>query len=374
MHAQAMGVAVKTSSEFFQGTSIEQHTAKFPNGSRIIALPANPDTARGYTGDVLLDEFALHRDSKAIWAAMFTRVTRGHKLRVISTYKGTENKFYELGKMLGLVAPSEYWEPPALPVQVGEWSGHFTTIHMAVADGLTVDPLKLRTALNDDDIWMQDYCCVPIDGAAAFISDELVQSCESPDATIDFSGAADGDLYAGGDIGRRKDLTTFWIDARVGNHLITRGVITLDRQPFSEQKKVARAIAPLVRRFCVDSTGIGAMLAEELHSEFPWVEPVTFTAPVKERMAVELKAAMEAGEILIPENAKIRRAFAAVKRFVGSTGVIRFDAARTEAGHADEFWACALAKAAASNRGYVPVSEGGTVGETQLGNVMERVF
>jgi len=374
MHTRAMGIAAKTSTGFFEQSSIVQHTATFPNGSRIIALPANPDTARGYTGDVVLDEFALHRDSKAIWAAMFTRVTRGHKLRVASTYKGTENKFYELGKSLGLVGLFEGWRPAQVPNQVGEWSGHFTDIHMAVEEGLKVDILKLKTALGDEDIWLQDYCCVPIDGAAAFISEELVMTCESEEASIDFSGAADGELYAGMDIGRKRDLSTIWILARVEDRLITRGVITMDRQPFAQQRETARAIAPLVSRFSIDATGIGAMLAEELHAEFPWVEQVSFTAPVKERMATEVKAAMESRSLLIPENAKIRRAIGAVKRFVGATGVIRFDAARTDQGHADEFWALALAKAAASNKSYVPVSEGGAIGDTVVGNVMERVF
>ncbi len=40
---------VETNSEnsFFSNTEIVQREVKFPNGSRIIALPATPDTARG---------------------------------------------------------------------------------------------------------------------------------------------------------------------------------------------------------------------------------------------------------------------------------------------------------------------------------------
>lgn len=34
---------------------------------RIIGLPANPETARGFTGDVLLDEFAMHAFDREIW-------------------------------------------------------------------------------------------------------------------------------------------------------------------------------------------------------------------------------------------------------------------------------------------------------------------
>ncbi len=41
---------------FFEGTSFKQLEVRLPNGVRIIGLPANPRTARGFTGDVLLDD------------------------------------------------------------------------------------------------------------------------------------------------------------------------------------------------------------------------------------------------------------------------------------------------------------------------------
>ena len=47
------------------------------NGSRIVSLPANADTVRGFSGHIFLDEFAFHRDAHAIWAAVFPIATRG---------------------------------------------------------------------------------------------------------------------------------------------------------------------------------------------------------------------------------------------------------------------------------------------------------
>ena len=35
----------------------------FPNRSKIVALPASPNSVRGYSGHVFLDEFAFHRDA-----------------------------------------------------------------------------------------------------------------------------------------------------------------------------------------------------------------------------------------------------------------------------------------------------------------------
>jgi phage FluMu gp28-like protein len=85
-----------------------------------------------------------------------------------------------------------------------------------------------------------------------------------------------------------------------------------------------------------------------LEREFgPRVEPVTFTAAVKEDLAFRVKRRMEQRLDLIPEAPEIARAFGAVKKLVTVAGNTRFDAERTDLGHADEFWAKALADLAA---------------------------
>lgn len=66
---------------------------QLPGGSKITALPANPDTARGFSANVLLDESAFHQDSRAIWKVLFPVISKpGLKLRVISTPNGKGNK------------------------------------------------------------------------------------------------------------------------------------------------------------------------------------------------------------------------------------------------------------------------------------------
>jgi hypothetical protein len=190
------------------------------------------------------------------------------------------------------------------------------------------------------------------------------------------------------DIGRHHDRTVFWLDrvtggaalvaaqgahegrpydvwpgqapalpgAEPGRVAIARLVRSFSDTPFAEQLDFARQLLslrgpdgrPLVRRACIDSTGMGAPLAESLEREFgPRVEPVTFTAAVKEDMAYRVKRRMEQRLDLIPEAPEIARAFAAVKKLVTAAGNTRFDAERSDLGHADEFWAKALADLAA---------------------------
>jgi hypothetical protein len=151
------------------------------------------------------------------------------------------------------------------------------------------------------------------------------------------------------------------LKSEISDFSVARLVRTLENTPFAEQLQAARellslraevgtqhAAPPLIRRCCIDATGIGAPLAEALVSEFgPRVEPVVFTAAVKEDLAFRTKRRMEARLTLLPDTREIRRAFSAVKKFVTPSGNLRFDATRTEAGHADEFWAKALADLAA---------------------------
>ena len=69
-HCQALKIGFDYyEKEFFAHTRFKQLEIHLPRGVRIIGLPANPQTARGFTGDVFLDEFAMHADDRQIWGA-----------------------------------------------------------------------------------------------------------------------------------------------------------------------------------------------------------------------------------------------------------------------------------------------------------------
>ena len=103
-HVQSCGILAQAcESTFFEGTLIKQLEVRFSNGSVIYGLPANPDTARGYSGNVTLDEFAFHSEANKIYTALFPTITRGYSIEVISTPNGQQGKFYEIAKAAGLV-------------------------------------------------------------------------------------------------------------------------------------------------------------------------------------------------------------------------------------------------------------------------------
>jgi phage FluMu gp28-like protein len=74
---------------------------------------------------------------------------------------------------------------------------------------------------------------------------------------------------------------------------------------------------------------------------------VLFTAPVKQDLSVALKQKFEDRLIRIPVDKAIRESHHAVRKIMTSAGNPRFDADRSEVGHADEYWAHALAVHAA---------------------------
>ncbi|MDO8630615.1 MAG: terminase family protein, partial [Phycisphaerales bacterium] len=97
-HCQALKIAADYYDDrSFADLSVRQLEIILPGGVRIIGLPANPQTARGFTGDVFLDEFAMHTADRDIWAAMFPTLLRGDgELDIASTPKGRSNMFYDL--------------------------------------------------------------------------------------------------------------------------------------------------------------------------------------------------------------------------------------------------------------------------------------
>ena len=80
LHARAYGMTFQEYEQDYDIGAV-RYTAlevALPHGSRILALPANPDTARGFSANVFLDEFAFHKDSTAIWKALFPVISAGN--------------------------------------------------------------------------------------------------------------------------------------------------------------------------------------------------------------------------------------------------------------------------------------------------------
>jgi len=385
-------------------TKIEDYQMRisFPNGSRIIALPANPRTARGYPGNAVLDEFAHHENSYAIWAAVIRQTALGHKLRVLSTPNGEQGKFYDLAKELGLadgVAPSQN------PVRKGPWSAHWVDVYAAVAEGCPINIVEMKAGVGDEDTWNQEFCCVFLKATGAWLSFELITAAEDDGVTIELADPfiPIGRTGAGIDVARDRDATCFWLDEQIGDVAWTRHVLWLYGMSFPDQFRRLQSLVALADRTAIDATGMGIALYDYLNEAFPGriiginfagstprgEQPKAVSAKdaagasirLKTDLAMRIKKNLESAKSRIPRSQQIRNELASIKR-ENTGGGVRFDAPRIEVdsavaggskqkryAHADAFWAKALALYALDSTG-APAAAASS--DAQVGNRSER--
>lgn len=359
-HAKAYGMFIEESEYDLEidGQKYRANEWDAGGGNIVTALPANPDTARGYSRNVFLDEFAIHQQSREIWGALFPTITRGWKIRITSTPKGKSGKFYELMTSDG-----------------GQWSKHFVDINRAVAGGLPVNAEELRAGLADEDLWRQEYLCEWLDEASAWLPYDLIDRCQDPLAGQPglYEG---GRCFIGNDIGRRRHLWCAWVAELVGDVAWTRDIRILRGETFKVQDDTLDELIEEYRmvRLAMDQTGMGEKPVEDAkrrHGEYR-IEGVLFSPAAKLDMATALKERFEDRKIRIPEgDAALRADLHSVQKTVSPTGQLRLMADENDDGHADRFWAAALMASAASgltpDYTYIPARAAGTASAGRRG-------
>ena len=234
----------------------------------------------------------------------------------------------------------------------------------------------IKRGCVDDDYFNQEYMCVPSNDETAFITYDLLTKCaikghaeNESHVKIELNKLAgqgvtywvaedpigNGPLFLGVDIGRHKDLTVMWLGEETGGVCFTRKVAFLNKVPFRRQEKVLREEfldLPNFARCCIDMTGIGEQMSENAQADYgSKVEPVRFTAEVKEHMAFGLKNSMEDANFRTPGEPKTEGDFRKIKKTTTISGNIRFDGERDADGHSDRFWAGALCHEARTKKG-----------------------
>ena len=130
------------------------------------------------------------------------------------------------------------------------------------------------------------------------------------------------------------------------DRMLCRLLRRYDQVPFSEQEADLRRLLEHlpVARLSIDKSGIGMNLAENLARDYPQVVPEGFTNDSKERWATDLKILVQRKDIALPRDRELVGQIHSIKRRVLASGKVSFDAERTtRGGHADRFWAIALA-------------------------------
>lgn len=343
------------------------YVLQFANHTRAHSMSSNPDAQAGKRGRRVLDEFPLHPDPRKLYAIAYPGITWGGSMSFFGTHRGTANFFNQL-----IIEVRHKGNPKGISL-------HRVTLQDALEQGFLfklqgkLPPDDERQAMDeaayfdfiragcpDEETFLQEYMCCPSDDASAFLSYELIDGCKyGPDEawqkTLSQLASSANPLYLGGDIARVRDLTVFWIIEALGGLRPTVHVVALQNVPFEEQEHRLYQLLelPPLRRACIDNSGIGRQLVERAQKRFGEyrVEAITFTPAVKEELAYPLRAGFEDRSVRIPDDRAIISHHRAVRKETTAAGNVRFVAEANAEGHADYFWAHALALHAGKNNG-----------------------
>lgn len=364
--------------EELDGIEGKAGVVRLTNGSRCIAVPGKPDTVRGMSANVWLDEFAFFEDPDATWKAILPSITnplRGGEKRVILTSTpngkaGRGKRFYDICTAAAASSSG---------VTSMRWSHYHIPLRSAIADGLPVDYETLAAAIGDPLAVRQELDAEFVDTQSQLLPTEIILRAESEEATLRpaaevFSGGRD--LRVGVDVGRVSDPTVIWTAERLGDVLYTREVLVLVGMSHADQLSIIRARVAAASRCCMDYTGMGIGMGDMLVREFGEYKPeahrfgrvelCTFSASFKREIFPKLREAMEGCRLRIPTNAELRTDLSAMQQ-VCSGGQFSYEAPRTKDGHSDRCTAAALCVRAGAGVGNVPLPGRLATGEHQRG-------
>ena len=305
-----------------------------PNGAELIALPKNWHTVQGFNGSIYFDEFAWNQDDDKIWKAMVPSASevRG-RITVLSTPFAKQGKFYDLWTKNEKYNHHEIDIYRAL--REGKSTGEFETVEEYIQD--------LKDDLDDPEFFPSAYECQFIDDTNSYIPLSLIEKVQNLLPNEDNNQT----LWLGIDIGRLHDTTEITaVGYNKQGKKEVRFIITLDKVTFKIQKKIIANLFKKhrIEKCFIDRTGIGLNLYEDLQGMFyNKVVGVHFTNKNKERMAKNLKRAIEEKDISLLKERNAALQYAAIKRIATQTG-FRYDTERSKiTKHADKFWSLALA-------------------------------
>lgn len=369
-------------------TELEFLDTNGKTSSRLISLPCRPPRGKG--GDISLDEYAIYlpKVSNQIYTAALFVIMRGGCIEVGSTPLGTIGKFYDI-----CTKPEEFpdyerynvpwWYAQALCIDVP--SAIKDAKFMSTAERIDrygTDILKSIYRNSTEEDFQQECECMFVDSAASYISLELIyantpgkresdippESLSDDDyytfgrdvevkpfrtadeAILGYDPEMHGEvLYFGYDVAKNRDAVAYYIIGLKNGKKRAFYREEMRNVSFESQKENVRKLyknLPIFKGF-MDCTGMGAPVYETLHQEFgDRIEGINFTVATKAAMAMEVKFGLEQTEFLLENDREFHHQIHSIKRRATAGGQFVYDADRNENGHADSFWAWAMANLA----------------------------
>ena len=169
-----------------KGAKIKAKVIVLSNGSKIYALPGKPASLRGFTGYLVIDEFAFFEDQKEVWKAVFAVIVNPmasiKRVIITSTPNGQGDMFHKL--------VDENFLNPKEGRRI-KWEVQKVTIHEAAKAweeagklGTVIDEKtgeerpktaeeyveETREAFDCPEAWPQEFECEFLDASANLLS------------------------------------------------------------------------------------------------------------------------------------------------------------------------------------------------------------
>jgi len=160
------------------GKPVKVSVLTFASGASIYTLSSNPDAIVGKSGHVKLDEFALHKDQRTLYAVAKPVIQWGGTLSIISTHRGIGTVFNQILRDIKERGNPMGWSLHEIPIQAAVAEGLVEKINAASRHSAPDHKpstreewlARQRAECIDEEQWNQEYCCVPADESAAFIT------------------------------------------------------------------------------------------------------------------------------------------------------------------------------------------------------------
>jgi len=378
-----------------QRLEFESFNGKYKSRTALISHPQREPRGKGTRRtDIYLDEFAHYMWADNIYVAILPMISFFGSLNAGSSPLGNKGKFYDIVTDSVKYNYEVQWIPfykcPRLVTDIKEAS-MAAEMGMPSYDLVAIygTPALMEIYLNmDEDYFEQEYNCKFLDDALFFFPPVLVNNCKFDYRQTDLtnedseslpypivqrhsykkfnfyrndleslkqaiqSGVVSRNLYAGYDVGRKKDSAEMMIleetDKSGANLQTILFAETLHQTSFEQQISFIRNVMkklPIIK-LGIDATGIGMPLAEQLEREFgSRVASVGFTNVIKNEIFVNLKIRFETQGIAIPDWIDLIRQLHSIKRTITAFSNVRYDVDSSEARyhHADKVIALALA-------------------------------
>lgn len=309
-------------------------------GGKLQVISAEADTSSGLKADLIVCDELTFWPKRELFDVLYSgREKRPNSVFIVITNAGLRGSWQH--ELLGKAKADRV-----------HWHVHEAPTDTTLASWMTPDRIHAlremipaghaRRVLDNHWIDQTERPLVPI---------QLIERCQAdclwPDGVRPRGELRP--LFLGIDVGRTQDRTVIWTMELIGDVAWTREIRVLHNSTFAEQKgAITDRIDRSVAGVRIDRGALGYQLAEELEHEYPYVaEGVQLSETKQGMLALALKTAFEGGRIRVPVDPLLIADVLLVEEIeTGASGVPRVKTSRGPTGHADRFWAAALALSA----------------------------